>query len=87
MVKSFLFQKYLIRIGALNIYEINIFNILCLMFKCKNKAYPKAFENLFTLKPKNKYQLNRRCALLEPFCKSKFSQLCINIVVHIYGIQ
>ena len=25
-------------IGALNIHEINIFNILCLMFKCKNKA-------------------------------------------------
>ena len=31
-------------IGALNIYEINIFNILCLMFKCKSKACPKAFE-------------------------------------------
>ena len=65
-------------IGALNIYEINIFNILCLMFKCKNKACPKAFENLFTLKPKNKYQLKRSCTLLEPFWKSKLSQLCIN---------
>ena len=42
-------------IGALNIYEINIFNILCLVFKSKSKACPKAFENLFTLKPKNKY--------------------------------
>ena len=48
------------------------------MFKLKNKACPKAFENLFTLKPKNKYQLKRSCTLLEPFCKSKFSQLCIN---------
>ena len=48
------------------------------MFKCKNKACPKAFENLFTLKPKNKYQLKRSCTLLEPFCKGKFSQLCIN---------
>ena len=48
------------------------------MFKCKNKACPKAFENVFTLKPKNKYQLKRSCTLLEPFCKSKFSQLCIN---------
>ena len=65
-------------IGALNRYEINIFNILCLMFKCKKKACPKAFENLFTLKPKNKYQLKRSCIFLEPFCKSKFSQLCIN---------
>ena len=65
-------------IGALNIYEINIFNILCLMLKYKNKACPKAFENLFTLKPKNKYQLERSCTLLELFCKSKFSRLCIN---------
>ena len=48
------------------------------MFKCKNKVCPKAFENLLTLKPKNKYQLKRSCTLLEPFCKSKFSQLCIN---------
>ena len=30
-------------IGALNKYEINIFNILCLMFKYKNKDCPKAF--------------------------------------------
>ena len=55
-----------------------MFNILCLMFKCKNKACSKAFESLFTLKPKNKNQLKRSCTLLEPFCKSKFSQLCIN---------
>ena len=27
--------------GALNIYEINIFNILCLMFKCKKRLVPK----------------------------------------------
>ena len=65
-------------IGALNVYEINIFNILCFMFKCKNKACPKAFENVFTLKPKNKYQLKRSCTLLQPFCKSKFSQLSTN---------
>ena len=48
------------------------------MFKCKSKACPKALENLFTLKPKTKYQLKRNCTVLEPFCKSKFSQLCIN---------
>ena len=58
-------------IGALNIYEINIFSILCLMFKCKKKACPKDLENLFTLKPKSKYQLRRSCTLLEPFCKNK----------------
>ena len=48
------------------------------MFKYQSKAYPKAFENVFTLKPKNKYQLKRSSTLLKPFCKSKFSQVCIN---------
>ena len=66
------------KIGALNIFEINIFNILCLMFKCKSKACPKALKNLFTLKSKNKYQLKRSCTLLKLFCESKFSQLFIN---------
>ena len=32
----------------------------------------------FTLKLKNKYQPKRSCTLLEPFFKSKFSQLCIS---------
>ena len=37
--------------GALNIYEINIFNILCLMFKYKNKAYPQSFKKTIYLNP------------------------------------
>ena len=52
-------------IGAFNIYEISIFNILCLMFKCKSKACSKGFENLFTSKPEGKYQLKRSYTLLE----------------------
>ena len=44
----------------------------------QKKACPKALENLFTLKAKNKYQLKRICTLPEPSCKSKFSQLCID---------
>ena len=48
------------------------------MFKWKNEACPKDFENLFTLKPKNKYQLKRSCTLFERFWESKFSQLSID---------
>ena len=65
-------------IGSSNMYEISISNILSIMFKYQSKACPKAFKDLFTLKPKNKYQLKRCCTLFEPFFKSKFSQLCIN---------
>ena len=31
-------------IGALNIYEINILNILCLIFKCKNIKIKKSIS-------------------------------------------
>ena len=55
-----------------------IFYVSCLNGKAKLVPNPKAFENLFTFKPKNKYQLKRSCTLLKPFCKSKLSQLCIN---------
>ena len=44
----------------------------------QKQSLSQTFENLFTLKLKNKYQLRRSCTLFEPFCKSKFSQLCIN---------
>ena len=63
---------------VLNIYEINIYNILCIMFKCKNNGCPKAFENWVTFKPKNKYQLKGSCVLLESFCQNISSQLCMN---------
>ena len=73
-------------IAALNMYETNIFNILCLKFKCKNEACPQAFESLLTLKPKNKYQLKRICTLLQPFCKCEFRQICIsNLGPHLWN--
>ena len=39
---QFAYSKSLFKeTGTLNIYEINIFNILCLMFKCKKNLVPK----------------------------------------------
>ena len=43
----------------------------------KKQSLSQGFRK-FTLKLKNKYQPKRSCTLLEPFFKSKFSQLCIN---------
>ena len=39
-------------IVGLSMYQMNIPNILCLMFKCRNKTCPKTFEDVFTLPPK-----------------------------------
>ena len=43
----------------------------------KKQSLSQGFRK-FTLKLKNKYQPKRSCTLLEPFFKSKFSQLCIS---------
>ena len=63
---------------ALNIYELNIFNILCFMFKCKENLSPSVFINLYNLKPKSKYELRDSKNIQEPFCKTKIDQFCIS---------
>ena len=40
---------------ALNIYELNIFNILRFMYKCKYDMCPPIFEDVYNLKSRNKY--------------------------------
>ena len=42
---------------ALTVYEINLFQILSLIFKCKSRTAPFVFHNLYTLKPLSKYSL------------------------------
>ena len=42
---------------ALAVYEINLFQILSLIFKCKNRTPPFVFHNLYALKPLSKYFL------------------------------
>ena len=42
---------------ALTVYEINLFQILSLIFKCKNRTSPFVFHNLYTLKHPSKYSL------------------------------
>ena len=74
----------------LNLFELNIFQVLMFMFKCKLSISPKIFLNLFTPKPLNKYVLRQRY-LIEPMIKSKIEEFSIhyrgphlwnNIVVH-----
>ena len=33
---------------ALNVFKLNIFNILCFMYKCKQNLNPPVFRNIFT---------------------------------------
>ena len=61
----------------LNIYEINVLQVICLMFKCKMKTSPPIFHNIFQLKQPHKYTMRSTGAVFEPICKTKRDQFSI----------
>ena len=63
---------------ALNVYKLNIFNNLCLVYKSKYKTCPPSFLHLAREKPPTKYHLRSEGILYEPFCKTKQSQFSVN---------
>jgi hypothetical protein len=62
----------------LNLFEINIVQILCFMFKCKFKTSPPIFHDLFKLKPQNKYTMRSEGTLETPLCRTTYSQFRIS---------
>jgi hypothetical protein len=63
---------------ALTVYELNVFNVLCFVFKAKQKLCPLIFNDLYTLKSNNKYTLRDEGSLFEPTIHTAFSKFCIN---------
>ena len=63
---------------ALNVFKLNIFNILCFMYKCKQNLNPPVFRNIFTHRTKTKYALRNEYSIQEPLCRTNFSQYCIS---------
>ena len=63
---------------ALNVFQLNIFNILCFMYKCKQNLNPPLFRNIFTHRTKTKYALRNENSIQEPLCRTNFSQYCIS---------
>ena len=84
---------------ALSVYQINVFQHLCLMFKCKNETAPQSFHYLYTVKPQVKYGLRNSNQLVTPLVKRRYGQFKIsyraphlwnNIVAnkdHLHNIQ
>ena len=62
---------------ALTVYEINLFQILSLIFKCRNRTVSFAFHNLFTLKYPSKYSLQTGNPLSIPLKRTTFDQFSI----------
>ena len=63
---------------ALNVFQLNIFNILCFMYKCKQNLNPPVFRNFFTNRTKTKDALRNENSIQEPLCQTNFSQYCIS---------
>ena len=63
---------------ALNDSKLNIFNILCFMYKCTQNLNPPVFRNIFTHRTKTKYALRNENSIQEPLCRANFSQYCIS---------
>ena len=63
---------------ALNVFKLNIFNILCFMYKCKQNLNRPVFRNIFTHRTKTKYVLRNEYSIQEPLFRTNFSQYCIS---------
>ena len=63
---------------GLIVFKLNIFNILCFMYKCKQNLNPPVFCNIFTHRTKTKYALRNEYSIQEPLCQTNFSQYCIS---------
>jgi hypothetical protein len=67
-----------IEMNILNIFQLNVFNVLCFMFKCKNRTAPVSFHNLYSSKEKNKYNLRNDNSILQPVFKTNLGKFCIS---------
>ena len=63
---------------VLIVFQLNIFNILCIMYKCKQDLNPHVFRNIFTRRTKTKYALRNENSIQEPPCRTNFSQCCFS---------
>ena len=62
----------------LNIFKLNIFNILCFMYKYKKNSNPPVFPNIFTHRAKTKYVLRNENSIHKPLCQTNFRHYCIS---------
>ena len=65
-------QPLLHDIKALKIFQINLVHIIYFMFKCKKKIAALIFYSFFTLKLENKYNIQSREKLAQPFYRKMY---------------
>ena len=55
-------------VKALNVFKLNIFNILHFMYKYKQNLNSPVFRNIFTHKTNSKQALRNEYSIQEPLC-------------------
>ena len=63
---------------VLNVFKLNIFDILCFMYKCKQNLNRPVFCIIFTHISKTEYALRNEYSIQEPLCRTNFSQYSIS---------
>ena len=59
--------------NILNVYEINILQVLCLVYKCLSGNAPRVFKNIFSIKSSGKYTTRSSSKFIEePFSKRNY---------------
>ena len=72
---------------ALNVFQLNILNILCFTCKCKQNLNSPVFRNIFAHRTKTKYVLRNENFIQEPLCRTNTSQHCISYGGHYFWIK
>ena len=52
---------------GLNVFKLNIFNILCFMYKRKQNLNPSVFRNIFTHRTKTKMRFEMKILFKNPY--------------------
>ena len=63
--------------NILDVFQLNVFNILCFMYKCYLNSNPPVFHNVFLHRTKTKYALRNENSIQEPLGQTNFSQYYI----------
>ena len=61
-----------------DVFQLNICNILCFMWKWKQNLNPPIFRNIFTHRAKTGYALRNENSIQEPLYRTNIIQYCIS---------
>ena len=63
---------------VLNLFEVNLHQVLCLMFNWKSQNVQQSLQNLFVYKQPSKYESLNRRQVFVPLIKNRFEQFRIS---------